>query len=86
MLPLQNSGYSAVYEVYFFHPCNSELHNLTGVSVVLLPNKKHPDFIFDTIFFMYDSSSENKKDGKKEKAPKEPMVGPITVVSSVITL
>uniref|UniRef100_A0A4W6CH81 ATP-binding cassette, sub-family B (MDR/TAP), member 4 n=1 Tax=Lates calcarifer TaxID=8187 RepID=A0A4W6CH81_LATCA len=29
--------------------------------------------------FMYDSSSENKKDGKKEKAPKEPMVGPITV-------
>uniref|UniRef100_A0A4W6C8W9 ATP-binding cassette, sub-family B (MDR/TAP), member 4 n=1 Tax=Lates calcarifer TaxID=8187 RepID=A0A4W6C8W9_LATCA len=45
----------------------------TGVSVVLLPNKKHPDFIFDTIFFMYDSSSENKKDGKKEKAPKEPM-------------
>uniref|UniRef100_A0A4W6CFF3 ATP-binding cassette, sub-family B (MDR/TAP), member 4 n=1 Tax=Lates calcarifer TaxID=8187 RepID=A0A4W6CFF3_LATCA len=38
-----------------------------------------PDFIFDTIFFMYDSSSENKKDGKKEKAPKEPMVGPITV-------
>uniref|UniRef100_A0A4W6C946 ATP-binding cassette, sub-family B (MDR/TAP), member 4 n=1 Tax=Lates calcarifer TaxID=8187 RepID=A0A4W6C946_LATCA len=28
---------------------------------------------------MYDSSSENKKDGKKEKAPKEPMVGPITV-------
>uniref|UniRef100_A0A4W6CGJ9 ATP-binding cassette, sub-family B (MDR/TAP), member 4 n=1 Tax=Lates calcarifer TaxID=8187 RepID=A0A4W6CGJ9_LATCA len=39
----------------------------TGVSVVLLPNKKHPDFIFDTIFFMYDSSSENKKDGKKEK-------------------
>lgn len=49
------------------------------------------DFMFDIMLFIYDfSSKSNKKDNfngkkKKEKEPKLPKVGPIALVSSVIT-